>query len=74
MAAFRVGIFGFSRVCAHALGTYLAFVHGKGLAVLYIQILIDGKWVAGVYIQAGRTVAAGSGERNSPVSAYATFG
>ena len=30
------------------------FVDDKWVAVLYIQILIDGKGVAGLYIQAGR--------------------
>jgi hypothetical protein len=40
-------------VCTAHRGVYHGFVHGKGVAVLYIQILIDGKGVASVYIQIG---------------------
>ena len=66
-------IFGLFGVCTPPLGIYHGFVHGKGFAVLYIQILVDGKGVASVYIQIGMWVAAGSGERKRPVSAYTTF-
>jgi hypothetical protein len=37
--------------CRPPIGIYHRFVDNKWLAVLYIQILVDDKGLAGVYIQ-----------------------
>ena len=48
------------------LGMYQRFVDNKWVAVLYIQILVDGKGLAGTYIQMERLAETGVEGRNTP--------
>jgi hypothetical protein len=48
-------------VCRPPGGVWDRFVHNKGFAVLYIQILVDGKGLARVYIQNGGVQSAALG-------------
>ena len=52
---------------------YHRFIHNKGLAILYIQILVEDKGLAGVYIQSGILSAHGWGGRDTLSSVYATI-